>query len=172
LSILILSPWTLYLGSNLPYLVRSVNLSKNLYLQPSVIDTDHPASDYWWDGKFHDKIDLRQKSLSFNATPPSILTLISAPSTSILNFQHFSTTSKIGDPNILLHLPHRSKSIKFTIPIILMPCPPLLAQVSQIFISTQITTHFDLYSNLRFVKPPQHQQQIMNNQHTNKHTHE
>ena len=109
MSILILSPWTLYLGSNFPYLVRSVNLSKNLYLQPSVIDTDHPASDYWWDGKFHDKIDLRQKSLSFNATPPSILTLISAPSTSTLTFQHFSTTPETGDPKILLHLPHPSK---------------------------------------------------------------
>jgi hypothetical protein len=79
----------------------------------------------------------------------------------ILETQNFYSTSLI--------LP---KSIKFTIPIKLMPCPPLLARVSQIFISTQITTHFDLYSNLRFVKPPQHQQQIMNNQHTNKHTHE
>ncbi len=61
LSIFILSPWTLYLGSNLPYLVRSVNLSKNLYFQPSVIDTDYQASVYWWNGKFHDKFDLQQK---------------------------------------------------------------------------------------------------------------
>jgi hypothetical protein len=171
LSILILSPWTLY--SNIPYLVRLVNLSKNLYLQPSVIDTDHHASDYWRDSKFHYKFDLQQKSLSFSATPPSILALISAPSTSTPTFQHFSTNSDIGDPKFFTQPSSSFQNPKnSTIPIKLMPHPPFLAQVHKYSFQRK-SPHISIYTVISvFVKPSQHQQQIMNNQHTNIHMNE
>ena len=94
LSILSLSSATIYYGSNPPYLVSSVTLPKNLYQPPTVTDTDHQASDYWWDGTLPQKRDQQQKILLPNAIVTSPLVPPTPPPTTNNKSIVFSKATK------------------------------------------------------------------------------
>jgi hypothetical protein len=158
LSILSLSSATIYDGSDPPYLVSSVTQPKNLYQPPTVTDTDHQASDYWWDGTLPQNSDQQQKILVPNATltsplvPPTL-----TPTTNNKSMVFSTTTEDLDLPLSQNSTPPsstqnqnslRPNCVFFTFP----------GSNSEIFISPRFTTHFNLYCNNRHYETDNHPQ--------------
>ena len=158
LSILSLSSATIYYGSNPPYLASSVTLPKNLYQPPTVTDTDHQASDYWWDGTLPPKRDQQQKILLPNAIVTFPLVPTTPPPTTNNKSIVFSTATKDLEPPLSPNsTPPSSTQNQHS------PCPyrvfsPFPGSNSEIFISPRFTTHFNLYCTHRHYETDNHLQ--------------
>ena len=150
MSILILPPWTLQNRSNLPSSVRSVTLSENLYHQPTVPDTGHQASDFWWDGTEPWKTDQQRKTLF----PTDILSSPHAPLRPPPTFKHkftkFSTTMEYLYLT-LSHIFNQSPRLQNTSYPHQHHTPSTLTRSNlHMSISPRITTQNNLYRNQRF----------------------
>ena len=145
LSMLSLPPWTIYKGPDLPSLLRSVTLTKNLYPQTTVTDTDHQASDYWWDGTVPQHSGQRQETfLSIAALPPplvsSVPTLISHQKLSLFTPTADHLTLKLLQNSIPPPSPQNETSLRpyYT-------HSPFPGSTSHIFISPHHTSSLILY---------------------------
>jgi hypothetical protein len=153
LSILSLSSATIYYGSNPPYLASSVTLPKNLYQPPTVTDTDHQASDYWWDGTLPPKRDQQQKILLPNAivTFPWLLPLLLLPLTT--NLLYSQQPRRIWNPHFpQIPLPLLAPKIN-TLPALIVSSPPSLDQTLK-YSFHQDSPHISTYTVLTVIMKP------------------
>ena len=158
LSILSLSSATIYYGSNPPYLASSVTLPKNFKHPPTVTDTDHQASDYWWDGTLPPKRDQQQKILLPNAIVTFPLVPTTPPPTTNNKSIVFSTATKDLEPPLSPNStpPSSTQNQHSLRPYrVFSPSP---GSNSEIFISPRFTTHFNLYCTHRHYETDNHLQ--------------